>query len=303
MGSGTNCAVQGATWCRAIAGRMLRLAGLRARRRGILAGALFIAHALAVDPAGAQDGRSGAVAPLNRESPLSELWSGYRFMPLALRRIEDDGAQNPASLWLDEGEQQWNLREGEADLSCARCHNDARVAMRGAATRYPRHDIAKGRLIGLEERINICRVDHMRAPALERGTDELLALTIYVRRQSQGMVLNPRVTRREKEAFELGRQYFEARRGQFNQACHACHSRSVGRSLRATTLSQGQSNAFPAYRAAWGRPGSLHRRFQECNKLVRAAPLDEGSPEYLALELYLGWRGAGLRIEGPAVRP
>jgi sulfur-oxidizing protein SoxA len=36
---------------------------------------------------------------------------------------------------------------------------------------------------------------------------------------------------------------------------------------------------------------------------MRAEPFGAGSPEYIALELYLAWRGNGLPIETPAVRP
>jgi sulfur-oxidizing protein SoxA len=36
---------------------------------------------------------------------------------------------------------------------------------------------------------------------------------------------------------------------------------------------------------------------------VRAEPREIGAGEYVALELYLAWRGNGLPIETPAVRP
>ncbi|MEM1198207.1 MAG: sulfur oxidation c-type cytochrome SoxA, partial [Pseudomonadota bacterium] len=71
---------------------------------------------------------------------------------------------------------------------------------------------------------------------------------------------------------------------------------------RANTLSQGQGNGFPTYRLKWQKPGSLHRRFRGCNKQVRAKPYKTGSDEYLALELYVMYRGQGLPVETPAVR-
>ena len=42
--------------------------------------------------------------------------------------------------------------------------------------------------------------------------------------------------------------------------------------------------------------------FRWCNEAVDAEPHAYGSDEYLALELYLAWRGRGLPIETPAVR-
>jgi sulfur-oxidizing protein SoxA len=35
---------------------------------------------------------------------------------------------------------------------------------------------------------------------------------------------------------------------------------------------------------------------------MRAEPYELGSPEFVALELYLAWRGKGLPVETPAVR-
>jgi sulfur-oxidizing protein SoxA len=42
--------------------------------------------------------------------------------------------------------------------------------------------------------------------------------------------------------------------------------------------------------------------FVWCNTSIRAEPYPEGAPEYLALELYVAWRGRGLPMESPAVR-
>jgi sulfur-oxidizing protein SoxA len=47
---------------------------------------------------------------------------------------------------------------------------------------------------------------------------------------------------------------------------------------------------------------SLHRMFAWCNTSLRAEPHAAGSAEYLALELYVAWRGRDLAVETPAVR-
>ena len=49
--------------------------------------------------------------------------------------------------------------------------------------------------------------------------------------------------------------------------------------------------------------GSLARRFDGCLTGVRSEPYDHGSPEYLALEIFLKDRAAGMAFEAPAVRP
>ena len=48
---------------------------------------------------------------------------------------------------------------------------------------------------------------------------------------------------------------------------------------------------------------SLHERFRMCNQLTRAEPQAVGSPDYVALELYLNWRSKDLPITAPGVRP
>jgi sulfur-oxidizing protein SoxA len=72
--------------------------------------------------------------------------------------------------------------------------------------------------------------------------------------------------------------------------------------MRANILSQGQPNGFPTYRLKWQKIGSLHRRFRGCNKQVRATPYDNGSDEYVNLELFLTHRANGLPVETPSVR-
>ena len=102
--------------------------------------------------------------------------------------------------------------------------------------------------------------------------------------------------------FESGREFFFRRRGQLNIACSQCHDDLAGQKLRGDTISQGQVNGFPIYRLMWRSMASRHRMFAWCNNAVRAEPYSAGSPEYLALELYMAWRARGLPLETPAVR-
>ena len=75
-----------------------------------------------------------------------------------------------------------------------------------------------------------------------------------------------------------------------------------GQQLRGQPISQGHSNAYPAYRLEWQAVGSLQRRLRNCNIGVRAEPYPYGAQEYVNLELFLAWRASGLRIETPGVR-
>jgi len=68
-------------------------------------------------------------------------------------------------------------------------------------------------------------------------------------------------------------------------------------------ISQGHSNGFPTFQTDKKKFVSLNSRFDACFSLMRAEPFAAGSADYVALELYLAWRGNGLPIEAPAVRP
>src|SRR6185436_19039025 len=100
------------------------------------------------------------------------------------RAMQDDDATNPGTLWLLDGEALWGRKIG--DRSCADCHGEAASSMKGVAARYPAVD-AKGRLLNLEQRINECRVERQKAPALAFESRDLLALTALVGRQSRGV--------------------------------------------------------------------------------------------------------------------
>ncbi len=254
-------------------------------------------------PCAAQDKElAQPVAPPSAEHPLPELFSGYRYQSAPVRSLQDSEGGNPGRLWTRYGAKLWSLADGEAGKSCADCHNVAEKAMRGVGARYPAFDAAEGKLLNLSRRINLCRTLNMKAEPWAEGADELRAMTAYVRAQSRGMPVRVRIDGPASAFFEAGKAHYYDRRGQFNLSCAGCHQFSAGRKLRAVTISQGHGNGFPAYQIGLERVVSLHEQFQQCDRRVRAAPLELGSDAYVNLELYLAWRGSGLAVETPAVR-
>ena len=87
-----------------------------------------------------------------------------------------------------------------------------------------------------------------------------------------------------------------------NLACGQCHDDKVGRKLRGDVISSGLGTGYPAYRLEWNTLGSLHRRLRACSLGVRATQFEPGSPQYLALELFLAGRANGLPMEAPGLR-
>jgi L-cysteine S-thiosulfotransferase len=206
-------------------------------------------------------------------------------------------------LWVSQGAKLWSTPPDAAGAkSCAGCHGDATASMKGAAARYPQVDTASGQLLNLEGRINQCRTVRQGQPALAYETDELLGLTAFVAHQSRGLALSPQFDGPAAPFFEAGKAFYFQRQGQLNVSCAQCHDDQVGRHLRGDTISSGLTGAYPAYRLDWQKAGSLHRRLRACSLGVRAVQLPAGSPEYLALELYLNWRGTGSVVETPGIR-
>jgi sulfur-oxidizing protein SoxA len=228
--------------------------------------------------------------------------SGQAFQSAETRRLEADEAQNPAMLWIEEGARLWARPEGSSGRSCESCHGPSASALKGSAAHHPRFDRTAGILINIEGQINRCRQINQAASPYSYESDELLALTTLVAHQSRGIPRKVDITGPAKQYFETGRTFWQTRQGQLNLACTQCHDSNSGRMLRGDRVSQGQSDGWPAYRLEWQSLGSLHRRLRACSLGVRAEVLDYGAPEYLALELYLAWRGEGLPYSAPGVR-
>ncbi|MDJ0608673.1 MAG: sulfur oxidation c-type cytochrome SoxA [Kiloniellales bacterium] len=228
--------------------------------------------------------------------------SGYTFAKAETRAIQDDEFDNPAFLWVDYGEELWNTADGEAGKACASCHEDAAESMAAVGATYPVFFEPWGKLINVEQRINQCRTENMKAKAFKWESREMLGMTAFVKNQSLGAPVSVKIDGSAAPFYEKGKAFYYERRGQLDMACKHCHEDNAGNMIRANILSQGQSNGFPTYRLKWQGLGSLHRRFRGCNKQVRAIPFGFGSDEYVNLELFLAHRGQGLPVETPSVR-
>lgn len=260
--------------------------------RGVVLGWLLLCVALASSAAWAEDMR-----------PSAGIRSGYAFLAPETKAMQDDDFSNPGFFWVERGAEEWKKAAGAAGKSCASCHGDAAESMKGVATHYPEFEPSLGKLVNLEQRINLCRVRHMQAAPLAYESRDLLALTTFIATQSRGMPVAVAIDGPAAPFYEKGREFFFRRRGQFDLACNQCHDENPGKMLRGELLSQGQTNGFPSYKLKWQDVGSTHRQFRRCNRLARSEPYDYGADEYVNLELYVAHRGQGLKIEAPSVRP
>ncbi|MEL6746766.1 MAG: sulfur oxidation c-type cytochrome SoxA [Pseudomonadota bacterium] len=242
-------------------------------------------------------------APALKGSGLAVLWPGTRFRSDAIRTAEEDWTLNPGRLWYQQGARSWQEAADKGSPTCATCHNAAAFSMRGVSLRYPRRHPRFDRNITLQDRINLCRTDHMDQRAIPYDDDAMLALTTYVRRQSLWMTIDERIERASQDNVAAGELFFRTKRGDAQLSCADCHETGFGQPYRGMVVSQGQPVAFPSYTASLGRPISLHAQFQRCQQLVGDRPLPTGAQAYTDLELYLRRRSAGLPVMTPGVRP
>ena len=120
--------------------------------------------------------------------------------------------------------------------------------------------------------------------------------------QSRGMPVNVAIDGPVQSVWEQGKEMYYARTGQLELSCANCHEDSYGKMIRADHLSQGHINGFPTYRLKNAKLNNVQARFKGCVRDTRAETYKPGSPEFIALELYVASRGNGLSVEGPSVR-
>ncbi len=217
--------------------------------------------------------------------------------------LERDDSQNPAMLWVKDGEADWGRKDGVAEKSCADCHNDAKQTMLGVAARYPAYDEIAKRPINLQQRIAMCRVQNQLASPLPYENQTFLNLESYIAYQSRGMSIAPPNDARLNVPRERGKALYFERIGQLNIACNQCHDEYAGSKLAGNAIPQSHPTGYPLYRLEWQSLGSLQRRLRNCMSGVRAEPFALGSVELVELELYLAQRAVGMKWEAPGLRP
>jgi sulfur-oxidizing protein SoxA len=175
----------------------------------------------------------------------------------------------------------------------------------GIAQDYPYFDKKKGEVVTLSVAINECRTKNGEEP-LPYGKGKIAQILAYMAFTSRGNkthVVIPK-DKRALEAYENGKQFYYAKRGQLNFSCADCHVLNPGRHIRADLLSPalGHTTHWPVYRSAWGNLGTLERRFEGCNEQVRAKAFPLQGKEYRDLEYFLTYMNNGLPLNGPASR-
>jgi L-cysteine S-thiosulfotransferase len=225
--------------------------------------------------------------------------AGADFMSPALQALQRDDTRNPGMLWVQEGQALWSQRAANG-RSCAGCHADG---LQGVAARHPAFDATLGEPRTLASRIDQCRVQHLGESLQAADGAQVLPLSAWLAHRSRGEPVAPPRGERMKPWNDRGAQLWQQRLGQLNLSCAQCHDQRAGARLGGAPIPQAHPTGYPSYRLEWQGLGTLERRLRTCVVGVRAEPFAAGADEWLALEVYLMQRAAGMPYEGVAVRP
>jgi sulfur-oxidizing protein SoxA len=240
--------------------------------------------------------------------PLEAYADGVNVLPQYADQVENwRGMMDfpPYEVEVEKGEKLWNtpFANGRTYSSCF--INGGK----GLAVGYPFYDKESKKLRTVVADINECRVRNGEKPIKNMKHGDMARLVIVFKMLSNGKKMAIKLNSPEAiAAYEKGKQFYWARRGQLNFSCANCHVHNAGSKIRGNLLGAalGHGVGFPVYRTKWaqkGKPlGTLHRRYGGCNKQVRAKPLKPQSEAYKNLELYESYMNTGIPLRVPSQR-
>lgn len=233
---------------------------------------------------------------------IDEIRSGWTFRTKETQALELDDFDNPGMIGVERAAEIWETADGSEGKACASCHTSAEEGLMGVRAVYPKWNEAAGEVRTLEMQINDCRTNRMGAEAWKYTAGDMTDMVALISSVSRGLPMNVAIDGPAAQTWATGKDLYYTRFGQLDLSCANCHEENYDLYIRADHLSQGQTNGFPTYRLKNTKLNSVHDRFKGCIRDTRAATFDPGSPEFVALELYVASRGNGLSVEGPSVR-
>ena len=174
--------------------------------------------------------------------------------------------------------------------------------MAGVKAVYPKWNEGAGEVRTLQMQVNDCRENRMGAEPWKYDSGTAIDMEALLASVSRGLPVNVAIDGPAQSTWETGKELYYTRTGLLEMSCANCHEDNYGNMIRADHLSQGQINGFPTYRLKNTKLNGIHSRFKGCVRDTMAETYSPGSPEFVALELYVASRGNGLSVEGPSVR-
>ena len=210
---------------------------------------------------------------------------------------------------LDKGEELWNtpFANGKTFADCLGSDTST------IRVQYPRWNAQTRKVETLEGQLRACQKANGEKPFKgKRGN--IAYLSAWLSQEANGQVINVVVPQNDPDAvaaYEAGKKFFYTKRGQLNMSCADCHVYNSGMMARGNLLSPaiGQVTHFPVWRGKWARAtqgkdgfGTLQRRYDGCNKQVRAKPFKNQGEEYSNLEYFHQSMSNGQVVDAPDYR-
>ncbi len=175
---------------------------------------------------------------------------------------------------------------------------------------FPRYVEKVKMVVGLDQALQGLMAQNGHKPFALKSA-QMFEMSAYVKSLANEEAINIDVNANPqmKAAYALGDEVFNTKRGGRGLSCMSCHSPEViGLILRTQPLPDLGSVAnksgatWPAYRMTKSELTTIQKRFQGCmnNALLAVIPL--GSPEMVALEVYVTEKAKGREIAIPGLK-
>ncbi|MBU0720652.1 sulfur oxidation c-type cytochrome SoxA [bacterium] len=214
---------------------------------------------------------------------------------------------NPADIMVESGSELLEEYCG-GDAGLAKFLNVSEKDLPAYIAGFPRYLEEFKMVVGIDQVLQALMHKNSHKPfALKDG--KMFDMVAYTKSIANDVAINIDVNANKhmKEAYALGQKTFDTKRGGRGLACLSCHSPDViGSVLRTQPLpdlgAQNAGGTWPAYRMTKSSLRTLQRRFQGCmkNALLDVIPL--GSPEMVALEVYVTDKSKGQAIAIPGLK-
>ncbi len=213
---------------------------------------------------------------------------------------------NPADIMVAHGEELLSDLGGETKL--AKYLGVSETELPKYIAGFPRYIEKFGMVVGLGQMLQGMMHDSKKKvlPLANSDMNDLLAYTKSIA-NDELINIDVNANQHMKDAYALGKITFDTKRGGRGLSCLSCHSPDViGTILRTQPLPDLRVNntgaTWPAYRMTKSNLTTLQGRMQGCmqNALLAVIPL--GSPDMVALEVYVTDKAKGQAIAIPGLK-
>jgi len=214
---------------------------------------------------------------------------------------------NPADIMIESGSELLEEKCG-GDEGLAKFLNVSEDELPAYIAGFPRYLPDFKQVVGIDQVLQGLMSKNGHKPFKLKSAD-MFDMSAYVKSIANDEPINIDVNANShmKAAQALGEKTFNQKRGGRGLSCLSCHSPDViGGILRTQPLpdlgKQNTGGTWPAYRMTKSSLRTLQRRFQGCmnNALLKVIPI--GSPEMVALEVFVTNKAKGTPIAVPGLK-